>query len=99
MSGDLVFLIVFVVSLAFYFLLIGDAGVEEFSLILIVLAFLNAACVSSFPCFSAPNNEGRFKAVVNNEIQYYSNCKKENGYNVCETSSGQEDIVDNFWKK
>lgn len=99
MTEALVFLIVFVVSLIFYFLLIGDAGVEEFSLILFVLAFLNAAYVSSFPCFSVPNNEGKFKAVVNNEIQYYSNCKKENGYNVCETSSGQEVIVDNFWKK
>lgn len=99
LSGDLVFLIVFVVSLAFYFLLIGDAGVEEFSLILIVLAFLNAACVSSFPCFSAPNNEGKFKAVVNNEIQYYSNCKKENGHSVCETNSGKEIVVDDFWKK
>lgn len=99
LTEALVFLIVFVVSSTFYFLFAGPAAVEEFSLLLIVLALLNAACVSSFPCFSAPNNEGKFKAVVNNEIQYYSSCKKENGYNVCETSSGREDIVDNFWKK
>lgn len=77
LAEALVFLIVFVVSSIFYFLFAGPAAVEEFSLLLIVLALLNAACVSSFPCFSAPNNEGKFKAVVNNEIQYYSNCKKK----------------------
>lgn len=86
MTEALVFLIVFVVSLTLELLFVSDKTVEEFSLVL-------------FPCFSAPNNEGKFKAVINNEIQYYSNCKKENGYNVCETSSGREDIVDNFWKK
>lgn len=99
MTEALVFLIVFVVSLTLELLFVSDKTVEEFSLVLFTLAFLNAACVSSFPCFSAPNNEGKFKAVMNNEIQYYSNCKKENGYNVCETSSGREDIIDNFWKK
>lgn len=96
MTEVLVFLIVFVVSLTLELLFVSDKTVEEFSLVLFTLAFLNAACVSSFPCFSAPNNEGKFKAVVNNEIQYYSKCKKENGYNVCKASSGREIVVDNF---
>lgn len=99
MTEALVFLIVFIVSLTLELLFVSDKTVEEFSLVLFTLAFLNAACVSSFPCFSAPNNEGKFKAVVNNEIQYYSKCKKENGHSVCETNSGKEIVVDDFWKK
>lgn len=99
MTEVLVFLIVFVVSLTLELLFVSDKTVEEFSLVLFTLAFLNAACVSSFPCFSAPNNEGKFKAIVNNEIQYYHKCKKENGHSVCETDSGKEIVVDDFWKK
>lgn len=99
MTEALVFLIVFVVSLTLELLFVSDKTVEEFSLVLFTFAFLIAACVSSFPCFSTPNNEGKFKAVVNNEIQYCSKCKKENGHNVCETNSGKEIVVDDFWKK
>lgn len=43
LTEALVFLIVFVVSSTFYFLFAGPAAVEEFSLLLIVLALLKIA--------------------------------------------------------
>ena len=44
-------------------------------------------------------NENKFEAVVNNEVQHFKKCKKENGHNICEADFGKEIVVDDFWKK
>lgn len=44
-------------------------------------------------------NENKFEAVVNNEVQHFKKCKKENGHNICEANSGKEIVVDDFWEK
>lgn len=82
----------------FFILLFIDDRLQDFTMLLIILVFLIAACAPSLSRFFTTNN-CKFKAIVDNEAQYYSKCKKENGHNICEADFGKEIVVDDFWKK
>lgn len=44
-------------------------------------------------------NGTEYKAVRQDEIKSFVDCYKENGYNVCKTKSGDEMVVEHYWKK
>lgn len=99
-----IFLLIFLYTLAFSFIIIGYRGsafLNKISPLLLTIALLLGALAGvglTLPS-GTTKEEGKFKAVVDNEVQYYSKCKKENGHCVCETNSGKEIVVDDFWKK
>ena len=98
-----IFLLIFLYILAFGFIIVGYKGSAFLSkispLLLIIALLLGALAGVGLTLPSGATKEGKFKAIVDNEIQYYSKCKKENGHSVCETNSGKEIVVDDFWKK
>ena len=98
-----IFLLIFLYTLAFSFIIIGYRGsafLNKISPLLLTIALLLGTLAGvGLTLPSGATKEGKFKAVVDNEVQYYSKCKKENGHNVCETNSGKEIIVDDFWEK
>ena len=99
-----IFLLIFLYILAFWFIIVGYRGstfLNKISPLLLAIGLLLGALAGvglTLPS-GTTKEEGKFKAVVDNEIQYYSKCKKENGHSVCETNSGKEIVVDDFWKK
>lgn len=99
-----IFLLIFLYTLAFSFIIVGYRGstfLNKISPLLLTITLLLGALAGvglTLPS-GTTKEEGKFKAVVDNEVQYYSKCKKENGHNVCETNSGKEIVVDDFWKK
>lgn len=98
-----IFLLIFLYTLAFSFIIVGYRGSAFFNkispLLLAITLLLGAlAGVGLTLPSGATKEEGKFKGVTNNEIQYYQKCKKEHGHNVCETDSGKEIVVDDFWK-
>ena len=99
-----IFLLIFLYTLAFSFIIVGYRGsafLNKISPLLLTIALLLGALagVGLTLHSGTTKEEGKFKAVVDNEIQYYSKCKKENGHSVCETNSGKEIVLDDFWKK
>lgn len=77
------------------------ALIEQNFIWLLVIAFLLVGLAewALVPPVKGSANENKFEAVVNNEVQHFKKCKKENGYKVCEAASGKEVVVDDFWKK
>lgn len=98
-----IFLLIFLYTLAFSFIIVGYRGsafLNKISPLLLTITLLLGALAEvaiTLPS-GAATKEGKFKGVANNEIQYYQKCKKEHGHNVCETDSGKEIVVDDFWK-
>lgn len=99
----LIFLVIFLYGLAFGFL--GSDSKERAIIgqnfpILLIIVFLLAGLAewALVPPSKGSANKSKFKAVINNEVQYYSKCKKENGRNICEANSGKEVVVDDFWE-
>lgn len=92
-------------GVAFYFLIAdynkNRALIEQNFIWLLVIAFLLVGLAEwalASPVKGSAN-ESEFEAVVNNEVQHFNKCKKENGYNICEADFGKEVVVDDFWKK
>lgn len=60
----------------FFILLFIDDRLQDFTMLLIILVFLIAACAPSLSRFFT-TNDCKFKGITNNEIQYYQKYKKE----------------------
>ena len=104
----LAFLVAFLICVAFVLAFIGsradDLSVKEafskLSSTIAVVALLIGAYGGAFVTLSsiASTSEYKFKTVTNNEVQYFNECKKENGHNICTEDSGKEVVVEDFWE-
>ena len=98
----LIFLLIFLHGLALGFLVTdynkNRTLIEQNFILFVAIAFLLVGLAEW--TFVSPSkgstNEGNFKAAVNNEVQYFNKCKKENGHKVCEAGLGKEIIVNDF---
>lgn len=70
-----------------------------------VCTFLSLVCFSSavarsFQVVKDEQNASRqFQAVQNGKITSYSRCYSKRKYKVCEVNSGNEVVVDDYWKE
>lgn len=65
-----------------------------------MIVFVFCAVLAHNGCFDAENKQnGPYKAIQNEKVKSFSRCYSRNEHNICVANSGNEVVVDDYWKE
>lgn len=65
-----------------------------------MIVFVFCAVLAHNGCFDAENKQNySYKAVQDGDVKSFSKCYSKNEYNICSADSGNEVVVDDYWKE